>query len=66
MFATYNRLGLHVSASPRRVIRAARGVIARNKLGRKHAANRKNFYRRILQEHKDAGDLYLYAMGSIR
>jgi hypothetical protein len=58
MQGVYNRLGLHVSASPRQVIRAARKVIARHRLGHRHRDTRAEFYLRMLENHMAAQSLY--------
>ncbi len=60
IFAIYNSLGLHVSATPRDVVRAAWRMLG--PIGRTHAnrANRREFYRRLQAEHTAAIELYLY------
>ena len=58
MLGTYHRLGLHVSASPVDVIRAARKRIAKHH--RRDPAKReerKRFYRIMLAHHSDAREL---------
>lgn len=65
-FAIYNRLNLHVSATPREVIRAARGTMLRpRRMERAHRISRRHFYRCMLLEHRDARELYRIATGSI-
>lgn len=57
-FGTYNRLNLHVSATGRDVIRAARTKIAEHH--RRDPAMRearKAFYRQMLEYHAGAQDL---------
>ena len=57
-FGTYNRLGVHIYASNRTVIRAALGVIAdHHKRDPARREDRKTFYRYILEHHKDCRDL---------
>lgn len=52
MFGTYTRLRVHVSASPREVIRKARLKIAEaHRVGPTMAAQRKVFYRQMLDYH---------------
>jgi hypothetical protein len=59
MYSTYARLGLHVSASSREVIKAARSLIAK-KLRRnpQWRPERKGFYREMLDHHLNAQRLY--------
>ena len=60
---TYDRLGLHVSASNRDVIRAARKVIARqHRRDPSKRAARKQFYRDMLREHERSIEVYHYVM----
>lgn len=55
---TYNRLRVHVSASDRTVIRAARRKIARkHRRTREHAEGRKHFYREMLRLHHNWQDM---------
>lgn len=59
-FAAYNRLGLHVSASNREVVRAALRLLRReSRYGPKHRAPRQEFLRELIQHHHGARDLYL-------
>lgn len=59
MLGTYNRLNLHVSASPREVIRAASRKIKRShRYAREHRADRHKFYRLMLDYHGEAGELF--------
>lgn len=54
MFGAYTRLGVHVGASNRDVIRAAsRKLKKRFRFARKHRAARHKFYRQMLRHHRD-------------
>lgn len=58
MFGTYQRLGVHVYAKPREVIRAARKKITPSSLySRQFRDGRHAYYRAMLRHHKDARDL---------
>lgn len=60
MSGTYSRLGVHVRASHRAVVRAAHRKIAlphRRDPAKREA--RKAFYRRMLEEHRQNQDLVL-------
>lgn len=64
MFGTYNRLGVHVSASNVDVIRAAsRKLQRRDRYTRKHREARHAFYRVMLHQHEQARELYSFVMG---
>ncbi|CAM5299609.1 hypothetical protein AFEL58S_00423 [Afipia felis] len=55
MFATYQRLGVHVFASWRDVIRAASTRLAANaRHDPARRPSRKQFYREMLRHHRDA------------
>jgi hypothetical protein len=54
MFGTYCRLNVHVYASNREVIKAAKGKLAKSALGPKDREARKRFYRTMLDYHRDA------------
>jgi hypothetical protein len=55
---TYNRLGVHVYASPREVIRAARTKLKHQALrDREYRKSRHEFYRAMLKFHKKARKL---------
>jgi len=55
MYGTYCRLGVHVYATAREVIIAARRKLKRSaRTGRKHRDARHAFYRAMLKEHRDA------------
>jgi uncharacterized protein (DUF305 family) len=58
MLSTYHRLNLHVSASWRDVVRAARRKIAKkHRTCRDKSEARKSFYRVMLKHHHDAREL---------
>jgi hypothetical protein len=53
MLATYQRLGVHIYASNRAVIKAAQRKIARKyRTSRKVRTQRHAFYREMLRHHK--------------
>lgn len=54
--STYGRLGVHVWASDREVIKAASTKL-KNKFNRAEREARHKFYRRMLEEHKAQQDL---------
>lgn len=55
MIGTYGRLGVHVYASPREVIKAAsRKLKKRVRYSRLHRGIRHTFYRAMLEEHAAA------------
>lgn len=61
--AQYERLGLHVSASPREVIRAARERVAvQCRLGPYARKERHGFYKSMLRQHVKAQKLYRFVM----
>ena len=64
MYSLYCRLGVHVGASPRMVIRATMARLRRPLL-RAHRARRKVIYKAMLREHRDARALYGLATGAI-
>ena len=64
MYSLYCRLGVHVGASPRAVIRATRAKLRRPLL-RCGRDRRKFIYRAVLREHRDARALYGLATGAI-
>jgi hypothetical protein len=53
-YGQYLRLRLHVSASPRSVIRAAHGMLSAQGKGSAMRANRHAWIRTILAEHVEA------------
>ena len=55
----YERLGLHVMASNREVIRATRRKLARKALGRKDRRARHKLYRDMIARHGRARRLFL-------
>jgi hypothetical protein len=58
MFATYQRLGVHIYASDREVIRAASRKLKRSvRFARKHRKARHAFYRQMLRYHLKARKL---------
>lgn len=58
MFGTYQRLRLHVSATPREVIKAAQGKLKKAaRYSREQRAARHAFYRQMLEYHQGARDL---------
>lgn len=58
MLGTYNRLGLHVSATSREVIKAAsRKLTPAARTSREQREARHEFYRTMLRYHEDARDL---------
>lgn len=59
----YNRLRVHVSATPRQVVRAAYRMLSRQGKSRAARAARHEWLRAILREHRDAGRLYRQVMG---
>ena len=60
MSGTYARLGVHVWATPREVVRAARCKIAApHRCDPVKRETRKAFYRRMLKEHRQHQDLVL-------
>lgn len=63
MFALYCRLGVHVGASDRAVIRATRARLVPYTRARQEP--RKALYRAMLAEHLDARALYRMATGGI-
>jgi hypothetical protein len=63
IFAVYNNLGLHVSATPRDVVKAAWRMLAPIGKARRNRANRREFYRRLLREHTAAIELYVRVQG---
>lgn len=54
MYGTYCRLGVHVSASYREVIRAARKKLKKSAFRREQREARHAFYRDMLRYHADA------------
>lgn len=59
MYATYERLGLHVAESNMKVIRAARKRITKKaRRDPKFRDARKALYREMLQHHADARELF--------
>ena len=54
MFATYQRLGVPVSASSREVIKAASRKLAKAAFTREHRTFRHDFYRAMLKHHDAA------------
>lgn len=58
-FATYNRLNVHMTATPREVIRAARNKIKPNAQRAPDFRDaRHDFYRDMLEYHDRAAHLY--------
>lgn len=63
MFAFYCRLGLHVGASHRAVIRATRAKLVRRPDDPRYGRTaRHDLYRRMIEEHEDARELYRSVM----
>jgi uncharacterized protein (DUF305 family) len=63
MFGTYQRLGLHVSASNISVVRASRLVIAEyHRNTPEMREQRKQFYRMMIDYHRQARAVYQLAM----
>lgn len=58
VYATYERLNLHVRASGVEVIRAVRKKFHKKALVPQMRENRKAIYREMLKHHKEAGELY--------
>lgn len=66
MFGIYQRLGLHVGASNRAVIRATMARFVKPLIHEPLIkARRKKIYRAMIQEHKEALALYRVAMGAM-
>lgn len=59
MYGTYQRLRVHVWASPLTVIRAARKKLAKEAFRPEHKDARKRFYRTMLEHHKHEQDMCL-------
>ena len=62
MLGTYQRLGLHVMASNREVIRAARRKLRKAALRRTFRRSRHQFLRDMLRVHARERKLYLRVM----
>lgn len=63
MYSTYCRLGLHVAASWRDVVRATnRKIVKKHRRDPQSREGRKKFYRIMLQYHSDARTLFCAAM----
>jgi hypothetical protein len=59
MYSTYLRLDVHVGASSREVIKAAKSKLLRVVwYARQHRDGRHNYYRRMLEHHERAQYLY--------
>ncbi len=58
MWSTYERLGLHVSASYREVIRAARRVLTKRARTRECRQPRQEFLRQMMAHHDTAQAIY--------
>ena len=57
MYGTYERLGVHVFASAKEVIRAAQTKLAPAAFTLEHRQRRKEFYKIMLRYHKEAQEL---------
>lgn len=57
MYAFYNRLGVHVYAGDREVIRAVTARLAPSAFTRDQRLARHELYRKVLAEHRRARDL---------
>lgn len=67
MFGTYQRLGLHVMESNIQVIRAARQMISEeHRRAPEMALARKQFYRSMIDYHRQARAVYQMAMAGGR
>lgn len=59
MYGTYERLNVHVLASPREVIKAASMKLREEcRRGPEHRRGRHQFYRNMLDYHEKAAKLY--------
>jgi hypothetical protein len=58
VYGTYCRLSVHVSASAREVIRAARTKLSRKGKSREQRAARHQFIRQMLDYHRDAQETF--------